>query len=542
MEMFMQHVNGTFERPSRLKDCLDIPVWLDTLVCQLMEKKPEQRPLNAAMVYTALEGIREKVEAQQSAGVDAAKRKFLDTPRDQRRVDDADKEAARTLLGGKGRLKKKRRQKRPFYRSVWMQALGLVALLAVTGLLLWIALKPPAPDKLYQQAKKLMDTNDPAQWDQALSGPIAQYQKHYSGRTDDQTKEVRQWAERVELSQNDRLVERYVESVRANKPLKVQSQNEAEEAAFKAAWAEEQGNLAAAEGQWQEMKTKYEIGSGFSRWGLLAEKRGEQVSRALKQDETWKQLLEDHGGAEPELKGLEQQAFAAYRAEPRRPAAGAARVGGVEGKLRKRAESETASARRRRALLASIRRNEAAQPESQGGRAEKVDVPRLALTARNGLAIPTERIARHPVTRSGNVQSGARTAARDDTRDLRLHGVGCRPRTTSGRTRASAAAAPAALGAGHHPARRHRRHTAHRGAGACPVRSAAAVEPATPAAPAASAPARWSRSASLRRLSERTAMVLRRGTAIRRTDRAEPFAEQRPAAGREHGGRRHTGE
>ena len=45
MDMFMQHVQGTFERPSRL--VLDLPVWMDTLICQLLEKKPEQRPFDA---------------------------------------------------------------------------------------------------------------------------------------------------------------------------------------------------------------------------------------------------------------------------------------------------------------------------------------------------------------------------------------------------------------------------------------------------------------------------------------------------------------
>ena len=36
LDMFMQHVKGKFERPSRL--AMDVPVCLDTLVCQLMEK------------------------------------------------------------------------------------------------------------------------------------------------------------------------------------------------------------------------------------------------------------------------------------------------------------------------------------------------------------------------------------------------------------------------------------------------------------------------------------------------------------------------
>ncbi len=69
MDMFVQHCTGAFERPSRL--VLDVPVWLDNLICQLLEKKPDQRPMNAEMVYRVLGSIQEKVEAQQAAGVEA---------------------------------------------------------------------------------------------------------------------------------------------------------------------------------------------------------------------------------------------------------------------------------------------------------------------------------------------------------------------------------------------------------------------------------------------------------------------------------------
>src|SRR5437660_1373133 len=42
MDMFMLHVKGTFERPARV--VVDIPKWLAVLVCQRLEKTPEQRP------------------------------------------------------------------------------------------------------------------------------------------------------------------------------------------------------------------------------------------------------------------------------------------------------------------------------------------------------------------------------------------------------------------------------------------------------------------------------------------------------------------
>src|SRR5947207_15183729 len=58
MDMFMMHVKGTFERPSRV---VDVPKWLDILIVQLLEKKPEQRPRDAALVGEALADVLQKV-------------------------------------------------------------------------------------------------------------------------------------------------------------------------------------------------------------------------------------------------------------------------------------------------------------------------------------------------------------------------------------------------------------------------------------------------------------------------------------------------
>src|SRR5213080_1381032 len=68
LDMFLAHTKGTFERPARR--VLDIPIWLDTLVCQMMEKKPEHRPFDATMVAQSLERVEERVSAKRSAGVE----------------------------------------------------------------------------------------------------------------------------------------------------------------------------------------------------------------------------------------------------------------------------------------------------------------------------------------------------------------------------------------------------------------------------------------------------------------------------------------
>src|SRR5262249_52854563 len=137
IDMFWQHVQGEFERPSRLM--LDIPVWLDTLVCQLLEKKPEHRPFDAAVVSAALNQVAEKVAAQQSAGVDAARTQIVERASKDTKVDKADKTAARTLLRGR-----RKRRTKPFYERGWFQAVAIsTLLLAVAGVFYVAFFQPP---------------------------------------------------------------------------------------------------------------------------------------------------------------------------------------------------------------------------------------------------------------------------------------------------------------------------------------------------------------------------------------------------------------
>ena len=94
VDMFLMHVQGTFTRPAQLNP--DIPIWLDTLICQMLEKKPEHRPRDAAMVGQVLEEIAEKVASQVSAGADMAGARV-----GPRAIGDADdRAAARAIRAG----------------------------------------------------------------------------------------------------------------------------------------------------------------------------------------------------------------------------------------------------------------------------------------------------------------------------------------------------------------------------------------------------------------------------------------------------------
>jgi serine/threonine-protein kinase len=242
MEMFMQHIQGTFERPSRL--VLDTPVWLDNLICQLLEKKPEQRPRDAEMVAKALGQVAEKVAAQKSAGVEAVKTRAIDRPRGAAPVDDTDREAARTLrevVTGK----KRKRKHRPFYTRVWFQAVAILLLLAGMAGLLYLVFRPPSADAQFAHLQALLTSSDPDKWD-AAAPEIDQFLRRHP--RDPRAETVRVWSTWYDIYATEPPLYNRIEGKIRNEP-----DDEAETLAFAAIRAEKAGDLEQAKGKWQEL-------------------------------------------------------------------------------------------------------------------------------------------------------------------------------------------------------------------------------------------------------------------------------------------------
>jgi serine/threonine-protein kinase len=306
MDMFMQHVQGTFVRPS--KRVLDIPVWLDNLICQLLEKKPDHRPLDAGTVYVSLGKIQEKVEAQLSAGVEAAKQRVIDRPRGEAPPDETDREMARTLLVGKG--KKKRRIKRQkFYEKGWFVIAGLFALFGALGLALFLVLRPPPPEKLYEDAEKLMKSSSYADHATALEQPIKKYLRYYADRTGEQTDRMRKWND--EASAEDCEIKLYKFLKLTNN--KMYDDEGLPKGTLDALKDEQAGDLVSAERRWREIAK----GDLDSSWALTVAGRLYLLEQVKIQDGEWKKLVKMSvdSGREPEQADLPQRAFRAYRAE-----------------------------------------------------------------------------------------------------------------------------------------------------------------------------------------------------------------------------------
>lgn len=244
VEMFLKHVNETPERPSRL--VLNIPVWLDTLVCQLMEKKPEHRPFDAAMVARVLEEVEEKAVAQKSAGVDAVTARRIDRPGV--RAEESDREAARAL-SGRPRRRKKARKQVSWWRQGYLKALGLVAGLGGLVAVIFFATRPPSPDALYRSAKSAVESNH----EDAVIQLTQRYLDRYPNLPGEQTDKFKSWRQQFWTQKRERQLFN-----RSISKLRLTPEDDGQRFSDDGLRYENDGDREAAQRSWTRMKEAYE--------------------------------------------------------------------------------------------------------------------------------------------------------------------------------------------------------------------------------------------------------------------------------------------
>jgi serine/threonine-protein kinase len=364
MDMFMLHVTGKFERPSKLVP--ELPMWLDTLVCQLLEKKPEHRPVNAAMVGEVLATIQEKVEAQASVGLDVARARQSEAPSDRADMNQEDRNAARGLLGQKPRKKKRKpEESAPAGLPWWAQALGLVGLLAVIASILYVVFLPPTSQALFDRAETLVKAG---KLEEAYEGPIAEYLRRYGKDDSAQTKTVREWADQHQIARLHGFMDRHIRHQREGKGLAVDG-NERQKLAFAAALAEFDGDLSSARTNWNDLREGADEVAATARYHL-------RMLDDLPREETRmteRQLATRDKRGEIDLDPLTREAFTAWRQE---------RLGDRLGALRRweklRNDARAQEKGRPWALFASghlkaIRDKLKLQPQDEKGRVETIN-------------------------------------------------------------------------------------------------------------------------------------------------------------------------
>jgi serine/threonine protein kinase len=186
-EVLFQHVSGTPPRVATL--ALDCPVWLDSLIEQLLQKDPAHRPMDAIAVAQALTEIRDKSQQHASTLQQAADGQPSTIMLTQSTTE------ARKLLGTK---KRKRKSATPFFQQAWFLAACLAVVVGIMTWMLW----PPSEDKLFRSAELLMAGNDPYQWDTARRKYLDSYQRRFpDGPHADQ---VQGWIDKIEMDATEK--------------------------------------------------------------------------------------------------------------------------------------------------------------------------------------------------------------------------------------------------------------------------------------------------------------------------------------------------
>ncbi len=159
VELLHKHRYGQFDAPRRY--AVDLPVELDELICQMLEKDPEKRPRDALVLHKQLEGIRAKL-GRQSQRTSADNREVSTVA--ENRVDKVSLEALpgpATLMSRLVRAELEAENRGSAVSRFLNKPVVLVlVLLGCIGILTW-TFWPLGPDQLFERGRQLMAKGDP---------------------------------------------------------------------------------------------------------------------------------------------------------------------------------------------------------------------------------------------------------------------------------------------------------------------------------------------------------------------------------------------
>ena len=235
-ELLFKHIEE--DPPSVREFNMEVPLWLDKLIAELLEKEPDERPFDALAVQVKLEEIKTKV-AERASTVANAKAGGTESTRK-----DGDKTVA-ALQGKKKRRrrKKKKREEVPVYERAWF----LSALLAgIIALVVWSFWGEGEAD-VYARVEPLMASADPGDWLGAETDVRTLVEDFPEGEHIEQAKK---WLADIELEQ----AARQFEKLKVARPG-YQPESEAEKLYVQAQQYEKFGDRIAAIETYDNMKT-----------------------------------------------------------------------------------------------------------------------------------------------------------------------------------------------------------------------------------------------------------------------------------------------
>jgi hypothetical protein len=178
VELLHKHVYGRFDRPARLAPGL--PAEFDDIICQLLEKEPAKRPADGGILFRRLDSFRRKQE-RKAAQTEPAVASGMGPATLASRV--VREELERQNEGGPTRR---------LFNSPWVL---LPLFLLTLGALVW-AFWPLDAEGLYTRGARLMESDDPSDWDRAWSDYLGPLKERYPDHRASEVEKFRkQWQE-----------------------------------------------------------------------------------------------------------------------------------------------------------------------------------------------------------------------------------------------------------------------------------------------------------------------------------------------------------
>jgi serine/threonine-protein kinase len=164
-ELLHKHVYSQFDRPSRIVP--DLPPDMEEVVCQLLEKDPERRPADGAVLARQLDSIRRKLERKAQASTVAST--LAGNERTIPAVGREGREGPATLMSRLVRAELEAQNRGgPIQRFINHPVVLVVLFLLCVGGIAW-KFWPDSESRLYETGLQLWQSDDPDDWDRAFS-------------------------------------------------------------------------------------------------------------------------------------------------------------------------------------------------------------------------------------------------------------------------------------------------------------------------------------------------------------------------------------
>jgi serine/threonine protein kinase len=266
-----KHRYAQFERPLRLAP--EIPPDLDEVICQLLEKEPEKRPADAAVLHKRLDSLRRKYERR------AAQNTSPGSPQNETAISAGDHESRTgpaTLMAKLMRAELNAQKRGGPIKQFFNHPLVLVALFVLTLGTIVYAFLPTSAERLYARAAARMQSDEPEDWESAIDDLKRLQQKHPDFRKE----EVAAFLAKAVAAQESR---REVRNARLSGPM-----SEAHWFFEQALRLRQQGEDEKAKALWRELIRAFDDVPAERPWVDLAQGELDQPSpRERTGDERW---------------------------------------------------------------------------------------------------------------------------------------------------------------------------------------------------------------------------------------------------------------